>query len=69
MSTMAFRRSFLDGIKTLRKEYILTTSIRVPIFGSNIPIEEMTMSTTGYNSGEWRYSLSCGVECMGKIIT
>ena len=50
-SAMASRRSSLDGRKTLWKEYMSTTSIRVGKFGSNSPIEEMTMSTTGSKSG------------------
>jgi hypothetical protein len=66
MSAMASRRSSLDGRKALWKEYMSTTSIRVGRFGSNIPIEDMTMSTIGYKSGEGRDSLSCEVECMGE---
>jgi hypothetical protein len=69
MSSMASRRSLLYGRKTLWNEYMLTTSIRVGRFGYNIPIEEMTMSTTIYKSGEGGDSLSCGVECMEQVIT
>jgi hypothetical protein len=68
-SAMASKRYSLDGRKTLQKEYMLMTLIMVGIFGSNIPIEEMTMSTTGYKSREGRDFLSCGVECMGKVVT
>jgi hypothetical protein len=68
-SIMASKRSSLDGRKTLWKEYMSTTSIRVGRSGSNIPIEEMTMSTTRSKSGEGRDSLSCRVECMGQVIT
>jgi hypothetical protein len=68
-SVMDSKRSSLDGRKTLWKEYMLMTSIRVGISGSNSPIEEMTMSTTTSKSGEGRYYLSCRVECMGKFIT
>ena len=68
-SAMASGRSSLDGRKTLQKEYMSTTSIRVGISGSNSPIKEMTMSTTRSKSAEWKYSLSCGDERMGKVIT
>jgi hypothetical protein len=68
-SIMASKRSFLDGRKPLWKENMLMTSIRVGIFGSNSPIEEMTMSTSGSKLGEGRDSLSCGVERMGWVIT
>jgi hypothetical protein len=69
MSAMASRRSLLDGRKTLWKEYMSTTSIREERSSSNIPIEEMTMSTTGSKSGEGRDSLLCGVEHMGQVVT
>jgi hypothetical protein len=68
-SAMASRRSSLDERKTLWKEYMSATSIRVGRYGSNIPIEEMTMSTTGSKSGEGRDSLSCGVERTGLVVT
>jgi hypothetical protein len=68
-SSMASRRSSLDGRKTLRKEYMSTTSIRVGRSGSNIPIEEIPMSTTRSNLGEGKDSLSCRVECMGQVVT
>jgi hypothetical protein len=66
---MSSKRSSLDGRKILWKGYMSTTSIRVRISGSNIPIEEMTMSTIGYKLGERRDSLSCKVECMEQVIT
>jgi hypothetical protein len=68
-SIMDSKRSSLDGRKTLWKENVSTTSISVGISSSNIPIEEMTMPTTGSNSGEGRDSLSWGVEHMGKVVT
>ena len=60
-TTMASRRSLLDGRKTLWKEYMSMTSIRVGRYGSNIPIEEITMSITA--------SKSSGVEFMGDNAT
>jgi hypothetical protein len=68
-SAMASRRSSLDGRKALRKEYMSTTSIRVGISGSNSPIKDIIMSTTGSKLGEGRDSLSCGVEHMGQVDT
>jgi hypothetical protein len=69
MSIIASKRSSLDGRKILWKEYMLTALIRVGRSGSNIPIEEMTMSTTKSNSREGRDSLLCEVENMGQVVT
>jgi hypothetical protein len=69
MSAMASRRYSPDGRKTLWKEYMSTTSIRVGRSGSNSPIEKMTMSTTRSKSREGIDSLSCKVERMGQVIT
>jgi hypothetical protein len=66
---MASNRYSLDGRKTLWKENMSMTSIRVWIYSSNSPIEEMNMSTTRSKLGEGRYSLPCGGESMGKVIT
>jgi hypothetical protein len=64
-SMMASKRSLQDGRKSLQKEYMLTTSIRVGRSGSNSLIEEMTVSTSISYLGEGRYSLLCRVERMG----
>jgi hypothetical protein len=50
MSTMASKRSSLDGREELWKEYMSMTSIRVGRYSSKIPIEEIIMSTTGSKS-------------------
>jgi hypothetical protein len=51
-SIMASKRSSLYRREALWKEYMSTTSIRIGRYGSNIPIEEITMSTTGSKSSE-----------------
>jgi hypothetical protein len=68
-SIMASKRSYLDGRKTLWKENMSMASIRVGRSSSNSPIEEITMPTTRSKSGEGRYSLLFGVECMRLFIT
>jgi hypothetical protein len=64
-SIMASKRSSLDGRTMLWKEYISRATIGVRRSGSNIPIEEITMSTTRSKSKE----ASFGVECMGHVAT
>jgi hypothetical protein len=49
-STMASKRSSLDGRNTLWKEHMLRVVIGVRRSGSNIPIEDIIMSTTGSKS-------------------
>jgi hypothetical protein len=46
-SVMASKRSSLDGRNTLWKEHMSRVAIGVRRSGSKIPIEEITMSTTG----------------------
>jgi hypothetical protein len=48
---------------------MLRAAIWVGILGSNIPIEEITMSTTEYKSKEGRDSFTFGFECMGHVAT
>jgi hypothetical protein len=45
-SVMASKRSSLDGRNTLWKEHMSNSAIGVRIYGSKIPIEGITMSTT-----------------------
>jgi hypothetical protein len=68
-SIMASKRSLLDGRTTLWKEYMSRDVIGVGRSGSNIPIKEITMSTTRSKSEEGRDSFSFGVECMGQVAT
>jgi preprotein translocase subunit Sec61beta len=49
-SVMASKRSSLNGRNTLWKEHMSRVAIGARILGSNIPTEEMTMSTTGSKS-------------------
>jgi hypothetical protein len=51
-SVMASKRSSLEGRNTLCKDTMLRVATGVKISGSNNPIEEITMSTTGYKSLE-----------------
>jgi hypothetical protein len=65
--------SLLDGTTMLWKEYILRATIGVGRLGSNIPIEEITMSTTRSRSEEventMRGSFLSTVEGMGHVTT
>jgi hypothetical protein len=58
---MASKRSSLEGINTLYKDTMLRVVTGVKRSGSNNPIEEITMSTTGSKSSE--------VEIMGDNAT
>jgi hypothetical protein len=58
---MASKRSSLDGRKSLWKEHMLRAATGLKRLGSNIPTEEITMSTTGSKSSE--------VEVMGDNAT
>jgi hypothetical protein len=58
---MASKRSSLDERRILRKEHISKVLSRVRRSGYKIPIEEITMSTTGSKSSE--------VEVMGDNAT
>jgi hypothetical protein len=49
---MASNISSPDGRRILRKEHMSRVSSGVRRLGSNIPIEEITMSTTGSKSSE-----------------
>jgi hypothetical protein len=72
-SVMASKRSSLDGRNTLWKEHMSMVAIGVRRSGSNSPIEEMTMSTTGSKSKEIeltvRGSSLSAVEGMGDNVT
>jgi hypothetical protein len=58
---MASKRSSLDGRTMLWKEHMSRAMTRVRRSGSNIPIEDITMSTTSSKSSE--------VEVMGDNTT
>ena len=60
-SVMASKRSSFDGRNTLWKDTMSRVLTRVKRLGSNNPIEEITMSTTGSKSSE--------VEAMGDNAT
>jgi hypothetical protein len=51
-SIMDSKRSSLDGRKSLWKEHMSRSGIGVRISGSNIPTEEITMSTIRSKSSE-----------------
>jgi hypothetical protein len=51
-SVMASKRSSLDGRRKLWKEHMSRSVIGVRRSGSNIPIEEIAMSTIGSKSSE-----------------
>jgi hypothetical protein len=54
---MASKRSSLDGRTMLWKEYMSRVAIGVGRSGSNIPIEEITMSTTRSRSEEVEHTV------------
>jgi hypothetical protein len=60
-SVMASKRSSLEGRNTLWKDTMSRVTTGVKRSGSNNPIEEITMSTTGSKSSE--------VEAMGDNAT
>jgi hypothetical protein len=60
-SVMDSKRSSLEGRNTLWKDTMSRATTRVKRSGSNNPIEEITMSTTGSKSSE--------VEAMGENAT
>jgi hypothetical protein len=70
---MASKRSLLDERTMLWKEYMSRVAIGVNILGSNSPIENITMSTTGSMSKEvedkMRGSVSSVVENVGYVTT
>jgi hypothetical protein len=49
---MAYKRSSLEGRNTLWKDTMSRVTTGVKRSGSNKPIEEITMSTTGSKSSE-----------------
>jgi hypothetical protein len=62
-SVMAPKRSSLDGRNTLWKEHMSRVAIGVRRLESNIPIEEISMSTTGSKAS------ALAVEGMGDNAT